>query len=134
MFEWSKDFSVGIDKIDEQHKKLFNLINRLNSCIGQKESDECAERILNEIVDYTNYHFDYEEKFLEENNYNEVIGHKIIHKKFIARLKSCGNQKQIDILRLYYLLLDWLKVHILEEDMQYARYFKLHGLVDTRDE
>ena len=84
-FEWSDDLGVGIDVIDEQHRTLVDLINRLyEEIITKGSSNENQEEILEELIRYAIYHFDFEEELLHKNSYAELNAHCGYH----ARMKE----------------------------------------------
>ena len=59
---WSEDLSVGLEEIDEQHKILINLINRLfNEAILKRADKALISDILDELIQYTIVHFAVEE-------------------------------------------------------------------------
>ena len=53
MLEWTDDFSVGIDSIDNQHKDLIQLINKLNSATGKGLGNLVIKDVVNNLVKYT---------------------------------------------------------------------------------
>lgn len=73
---WSDELSVGIEEIDEQHKVLVNLINRMHNAIAEKHGSEVVSGILAELVDYTKIHFAVEESLLRILGYPGYEEHK----------------------------------------------------------
>mgnify|MGYP000867218199 FL=1 len=65
LVEWKSEFSLGISEIDEQHKKILAIINKLYDLFSNKEHQDIAEieRIIKELADYAVYHFQTEEKY-----------------------------------------------------------------------
>jgi hemerythrin len=61
LIEWEDIYSVGIEEFDNDHKKLIELINRLHQAMLDKKAKEVLGEIINELVDYTIYHFNKEE-------------------------------------------------------------------------
>ena len=62
---WNSEYSVGIDQIDKQHQKLVLLINTLFDAMKEGKGKERQGHILNELVQYTDYHFKCEEELFE---------------------------------------------------------------------
>ena len=62
---WSKDFSVGCEAIDEQHKKIVELINILIVHHNASVHSETIAYVINELMLYSLHHLEYEEKLLE---------------------------------------------------------------------
>ena len=86
LIEWTDNLSVGIDSIDEQHKKLVNIINALNDAILSGESNNLLIQIFNNLATYTNVHFTYEENMFAEFGYPDSVEHKKQHEALIAQL------------------------------------------------
>ena len=125
---WSPDFETGIAIIDEQHRRLIELINELgHGCVFGIDPSE-SERILDALVDYAAYHFEAEEALWAELPVKGRLleGHLKTHNGFVdkilamqAKLKigPCGALMD-DLLSF---LSSWLTHHILYED----KYFSL---------
>ncbi len=88
--EWNPRFSVKIAEIDQQHKKLIGLINRLHESMQPVSNhDELKTAIkelstqalvINEMVEYSSYHFFTEEKYMRQYMYP---GYEKLKKKSI---------------------------------------------------
>jgi len=57
-FEWDEKYSVNVDEIDEQHKKLVDLIKQLHDSLEDGSASETVGEVLNEMAEYTEYHFE----------------------------------------------------------------------------
>lgn len=126
LFPWDPKFITGIDKIDTQHKRLFNLINRLNEAIVMEEAQQVLVRAVDKLVAYIYYHFDAEENFMRQNDYPEplFLEHRVKHQEFIKKiakeqLRCAINPKRISK-ELLIFFMDWLTDHILNADKQMA--------------
>ena len=69
--KWSEDYSVGIEKIDMQHKKLVSYINELHDAMKDGQSNSVIGDILNKLVKYTKEHFSTEEEYMQKYNYKK---------------------------------------------------------------
>lgn len=127
---WNDKFLLGINEIDEQHRKLVDLVERTKELvIDAKDGIDCYDEIvsvLKELSDYTIYHFTYEEGLMENVNYDNIIAHKMEHKIFVKKISNFMSEDleedQPDkIEQLTYFLLDWLVKHILSTDSQYVQ-------------
>ncbi len=58
---WTDELSVDIGEIDEQHKKLINMINDLSYAMSKGKGRDVIEAILVGLRDYTVEHFAHEE-------------------------------------------------------------------------
>lgn len=124
MYQFKEEFRTGIEVIDEQHAKLFEIADKIyetlmNDFIPDK-FDYIVE-IINELKDYTAYHFQTEEEYMISINYKRLFSQKVSHQDFIEKINSYEldaideNQKGV-ILELLDFLNDWLISHILKSD------------------
>ena len=78
---WTLDLDTGFADIDDQHKELVDKINKFYD-VYQTGNVVDIKIALQELLDYTVFHFDHEEKMLEEANYRMLEPHK----KYISTL------------------------------------------------
>ncbi len=130
---WDENYSVFSRKIDEQHQKLFNLINSL---ADQKE-DMCAKdyaRLLSKLTDYLIVHFETEIDYLKEIGYPKLAQHLAEHRRFIYVISNYNfcykNSSVIDVQNVYLFLKRWLINHELGADMDYKQFLlkKMNGM------
>ena len=69
LIEWTDELSVGIQEIDDQHRLLVSILNKLHTAMYEHQGKEVAEKILNELVDYTKIHFAVEESLMRVLGY-----------------------------------------------------------------
>ncbi len=126
LFTWTDDFSVEVEAMDNQHKKLFNLINELYDALNDGKGTDIMNKVVKELVDYTKVHFKEEEEILEKINYGELGKQKEMHKVFIDKLNDLkGKVLTGNItapMQTMSFLKDWLAKHIKVEDKKYAKY------------
>jgi hemerythrin len=117
---WKKAYSVNNVEIDEQHRKLFDIINRLKSISYDNYDIESVQPLVAELANYTRYHFATQEKYMGFIQYKDIVRHKIEHKYFEMRMSDLNLDRYTyypELLRfLINFLSDWLLLHILEED------------------
>jgi len=126
--QWNNSMSVGIEEIDQQHKKLVSLIDDLYQAMSKGKGKEELEIIFKELFDYVKTHFFAEEKLMFVHHYDGYEGHKREHQKFVEQLKKYkekfdqGDRKvAIEVSKF---LKEWLINHIMKTDQQYAPYLK----------
>ena len=123
--EWSDELELGIPEIDEQHRRLVDLIGRFYT---ESEETQKAERFLAELEDYLNYHLSYEEAFMERIGFLELPTHREAHnmfKKIFAEKKEAyekGDKKALRELAAF--AFAWLYSHIKKVDRKYAEYYR----------
>ncbi|MEW6013478.1 MAG: bacteriohemerythrin [Elusimicrobiota bacterium] len=126
LIEWNKDYSVGIEKFDSEHKKLIEIINKLNEAMKSGRSKEILNDIISSLIKYTQTHFKSEEDFFKSVNYPEAQTHGNCHRAFVLkvadfekRFKSNQVGLGVDVMNF---LKDWLINHIQKEDKKYSYY------------
>ena len=132
LIQWSKDLSVGIEEIDEQHKVLVNLLNQLHDAIIHQHGSEVTKAILQELLEYTRVHFAVEESIMRILGYPDYEEHKRHHKQLLDEVrllgeKVAGGKKAIGFELLHFLKV-WLTKHIMEEDKLYVPFFLSKGV------
>ncbi len=131
LFEWDEEkYSVGVDEMDEHHKKIIDLINEMHSAMKEGEGNEKVGEILEEMRSYTDYHFKAEERYLEKNDYpsGKLKEQEDQHQKYVEKIEEYQDKIEEGSLSLSMevmnFLKDWLSNHILEIDMKYKEYFE----------
>lgn len=123
---WQDSYALGLEEIDDQHKMLFDIMNRLWSAILQKAEGQVIAGILEDLERYTVLHFTEEETFMRSIAYPDFDAHIAYHRKFVRHLleeKAAAHAGQQVSLELIHFLRDWLVNHILVEDKRYAAQF-----------
>ncbi len=85
---WESSYTVGIKSIDNQHKKLFDLVNKLFILDDSPNVKEEIRNILYAFRDYTIVHFGDEEEYMKSIAYPELDSHKLLHQQIIESLHS----------------------------------------------
>ncbi len=129
---WKDSYSVDIPSIDDDHKRLINLINQLQSAIHYYQSKEFEEKALKELIDYTKFHFDREEKLMQEHNYPGYEEHVKQHGSMVNKVNDIvanySQDSEETICETVKFLRDWLINHIQKTDQQYVEFFKDKGV------
>lgn len=130
---WQKEYELGIEEIDNQHKKIVEIINRLLPMSLKLTDEEALKIILKELTDYADYHFGTEEKYFKLFNYPGAAGHIEIHNQYRHRIeeykKEFAAAKTEEVFfNLNNLLKDWWISHINGVDREYVPLFKKNGL------
>ena len=130
---WRKEYSVGIKSIDNEHQKLLGLINRFLTASKEHPSTFYEQEALDELIDYTRYHFKHEEELMEKHDYPDLEAHKKEHRKMVARVNelvedyNINGQDALEDTAGY--LKHWLINHIQVVDQQYSDYMHKHGVL-----
>jgi hemerythrin-like metal-binding protein len=127
---WDDSLSVGIQKFDDDHKRLVTLINSVYLNFIDGVSAEKSEEILNELVAYTDYHFRAEEHVMTKLEYPEAQKHKDEHKHFTDRVLHLKQLYESGILTIDKELLvfinGWVSFHITKADVELSKFIYEH--------
>jgi hemerythrin len=119
LIEWDDNYNTEIDNIDMHHKHLVFLLNRSYDAIQINNKYE-IDKILNELTEYTMYHFNAEHKLMITYKYDSMHDHMKAHSYFINKLVELKLQlttkKSLFNLELVVFLKDWFIDHILVTD------------------
>ena len=125
---WDDSLSTGIPNIDNQHKKLVELINKVGEAMKNSKGNEILLDVLTELLNYTKTHFRYEEQYMESIKYPKLAEHKEVHKMVTDKVadlyEKVKSGKFVSTVQLSNLLKEWISTHILKVDMHYAKYLK----------
>ena len=128
-FELTADLLTGIEKIDNQHRKLISWAN----FIAFDDADTTAHKVtetLDNLQSYVVYHFRTEEEAMDRYDYDQLKKHKNQHTRLmneVAELFSRAKGKDTDhgtLTELQYMLADWIQLHIKEWDQPFAAFLK----------
>jgi len=130
--EWKDEYCVGIDSIDQQHRKLVNLINQLQTAVDYSTGEEFEQDALDELVDYTKTHFTYEEGLMRDNDYPDFEPHKLQHEKMFKKVGEVLAEYEKDhdtaMSNAVEYLKEWLINHINGTDKEYSSYLIEKGV------
>jgi hemerythrin-like metal-binding protein len=133
VFRWLPEYAVGVAEIDLEHQSLFLLAERLNAATRSGTNEEVLEGILNELVEYTWYHFAHEEELMDRISYPYRLDHRRQHEELRRTLlamkeRRARGEPKIPT-ELAQLLVDWLKLHTTTSDRRIGSYMRKQGLV-----
>ena len=125
--EWSDKFSVHNEKIDEHHKKLFEIASRAEKLVYKQAGADEIKAILTELFEYMRYHFKAEEAYMEQIGYADLPRHKEIHRSIIEQMINLTQNMKYDFKKqLSIIVQDWLAEHIMREDMKIEKWRAEH--------
>ncbi|MGB5965795.1 MAG: bacteriohemerythrin [Sulfurimonadaceae bacterium] len=128
IFPWNKNFEIGIELIDEQHRQLVLILNRLAAHLANRSDEIILNEIFDELADYADYHFKTEETIWSAHFKDDdwFTNHEATHGSFIHKviaLKNNDSNKPLDdvIHDIVSFLSKWLAYHILDTDKRMAK-------------
>jgi len=129
---WDQRLETGHSKIDEQHKSLVEIFNRLHGAMKQGKGKDELGGILVFLKDYTVTHFAMEEALMDQHSYSGAVQHKQIHADLVRQVAELVGKFQQGTatltLPVMNFLEDWLVKHIQGEDYRFALELKSKGI------
>lgn len=125
--EWLPEYSVGNEKLDNQHKKLLRICGEIQTMLENPDDNHSDQyhHVINDLCVYADEHFKAEEELLEKNAYPELATQKREHMQFIDNLSGIlfnATQGKLDVSELNKFTSEWMVDHILNQDMKYKPY------------
>lgn len=124
MYEMKPEYYTGIDFIDQEHSKLFEICNEAYELLTNQfipDKYDYIVEVIQKLKDYTRYHFKHEEEYMESTGYKRLLSQKVAHNDFIEKLDGIDldvmdeGQKDV-LLDLVEFLNNWLVEHIFKKD------------------
>lgn len=134
--EWNEGLSVGVEAIDNDHKILLDLINKISFAIEKNEETSAIEEVFGQLEAYVVEHFSREEQLMRDCHYPGLREHIKLHRKLTskvpelkAELLAADSREAAEEINLF--LFDWLMNHILGDDMLFAQQAYDEGFADV---
>ncbi|HEY6872707.1 MAG TPA: hemerythrin family protein [Geobacteraceae bacterium] len=126
--KWSERYSVNIEEMDGQHKKLLNLLNGLYEAIKRNKDDKLVAAVVTDLNDCVALHFREEEKLMEGMGYPHLDAHKSQHLHFMVQFHMMNSAYQSGHLELVQIFVQYLKnwfvFHMFSEDRTYGAFLE----------
>lgn len=125
---WDSKYLTGNAEVDRQHQDLFAMVNALHDAITMAQGKELIIPTIDKLAAYVAKHFKTEESLMKSKNYPHLSEHKFAHddlaRKAAELIDGYRSGKLVLSFTLSRFLGDWLKVHILEEDMKLMTWLR----------
>ena len=125
-FKWEKSMSVGVEKLDRQHKVLTRLVNRIHEEVNNNDINIIVQSSIQLLIKYTKEHFIDEEELMILADYPHLEEHQHKHKILSEQVQKIASDLEqgslIDASDLGIFLKNWLVDHIMQEDKKYCPY------------
>lgn len=123
---WREQYRVGVTRIDEEHRYLFDLINAFHDEHRGAADGSALGKILNQLVQYAEQHFRHEEAIMKKNKYPAYTEHCALHEELYFTIFRLSEQLGAGSLRVdietVRFIRSWLVDHIIQHDLQFADY------------
>ncbi|MBQ3656506.1 MAG: GAF domain-containing protein [Bacteroidales bacterium] len=127
-----ENYRIGLNIIDTQTRKWLESINKLYGDFKRKSPQKTVLQTLDELIDYTGYHFGFEEKYLKDFNYPRYDDFKLTHDQFIGTLRAnrsnYANGETISLIKIIIFIKSWMSSYKPMLDEDFVRMFKANGL------
>lgn len=131
MFEFTDDCKIGIEMIDDEHRHLFDILNKAYVLVTTDYHSDYYQQlkdIISELDNYAELHFAHEEAYMAQIRDPELIlqraQHTFFREKILAfdliNIDDLQNQQQV-LSDLVLFLAKWLYSHILGSDIMIGR-------------
>ena len=139
MFAFTDKYMTGIEMVDDEHRRLFEIIAETKDVIDSEflaDKYDHIMNLLNQLREYTEFHFKDEEVLMEKIGYPRLEVQKRAHAAFVERLveidfkdlDNMDDNQQEYLLDLIQFLLSWLSNHILGTDMKIGEFMREHNI------
>jgi len=129
LYQWSDEYTLGVEEIDKQHRRLIELADQVYQVLNDPwrldKYNQILE-VLGELKDYTIYHFKAEEEYMVKIGYKKRFSHAIEHNAFVEKLnavdlKEVDNAQEQYLRELLNFITDWIVTHIMKTDRLYTQ-------------
>lgn len=130
---WKPGLSVQVADIDEDHKKLIKMINRLFGAALSLDPGVVLRTILDELTDYVAVHFEREEAYMRRYAYPGYEAHKQDHQQLLEAAARFRKNMELGLSinlknEIEQSLRDWLVLHIQGQDKQLGHFLNQQGV------
>ncbi|HYC41612.1 MAG TPA: bacteriohemerythrin [Noviherbaspirillum sp.] len=127
---WSNELAVGNSFIDGDHQKLIDMVNRLHALMSEGKGKDVLDKVLHNLITYTQEHFRREEDLMRKMGYPGLEEHKAEHEKLLLQVLELQKKFQSGAatlsIQVLHFLRDWLINHIGKSDKELA--LATHGV------
>ena len=132
-FVWRDEYEVGVREIDEQHRRLIDMIaNFYDALTAQDQAKQALGDLLAGLLEYTRYHFSTEEQLMERTAFPLSRSHRDQHAAFVAKIADMADRysrgRLVLSIEATAFVREWLSGHILVLDRQLGRHLTLRGV------
>jgi hemerythrin len=130
--DFTNKLSVKVNIIDQQHKKLIEIINDLHDAMAAGQGKVVMDDVLGRLIEYTKMHFSTEERLMAQYAYPDRLVHEKQHNDLTSEvgqlyIKVKENKMSVTIETMDFLK-NWLNHHILETDKKFGEYLVSKGV------
>ena len=132
MYEMKPEYYTGIEAIDKEHTRLFELAQETHDLLNNEillDKTDSLTALISELINYARTHFSHEEAYMQSIHYIHIHAHNAQHRKFeeslldfdLDSIEEDFNEQNEAVQNLLDFLINWLINHILKVDMLYTK-------------
>ncbi len=124
--QWREELSVGVEELDQEHRMLFDILDRLEYTITHNREKRELAIILGEFIFYAERHFQTEENYMRSISYDGLDEHIRDHERvrdYIEQMKDEYNRGNYKITHeLADFIREWIDKHMEKEDQKFVHF------------
>jgi hemerythrin len=132
VLRWNAEFETNVKIIDDQHKRLIDLINALHQAMMEGKAKPLVGGVLNELISYAKTHFATEERLMRNYAYPSSHEHRSLHADFTRQVLDFCREYNVGratlSIPLMNMLKTWLNDHILGTDKAFGAFLNSKGV------
>lgn len=139
--QWTDTLAVGMSLIDNEHKCLFEILNRLGALTrdggrSPEDHERAVRAVIEELFSYSHYHFGHEEELMLTYKYERYQIHKKQHDNFISMISAIEGKRQAgenQLPELAQYVKTWILGHIAITDKALGEFLRMRITTDDMD-
>ncbi|MDX2151937.1 MAG: bacteriohemerythrin [Bryobacteraceae bacterium] len=125
---WKTDYETALPQVDQEHRKLVDMVNRLHAAMVAGKVKEEIQIVLNDLLAYAGQHFGNEERLMQRSSFPGYAQHKQQHDEFATKVRDFVEQhnrgRSSVSVQLLQFLGKWLVEHIQNSDKRLASHVR----------
>ncbi|MEZ5358799.1 MAG: bacteriohemerythrin [Candidatus Zixiibacteriota bacterium] len=130
LLTWSDDFKVKVESIDEQHKIMLRMLNRLHDAMTNGEGVQKVDNILDDFIVFAEHHFESEEVTMRQMDYPFIDEHIAEHQDLLVAIRNYRKMNKthvpLSMATLENFLMSWTRRHMIDADRKYGEFVAHH--------
>ncbi len=125
LLEWKEEYGTGVEDVDDEHRDLIDIINRLHDLLLAKDAKLTVPAFFDNLIRGVSAHFALEERIMDESRYPDRDEHREDHERLLGELRGLKrtfeHAETIDSAELALRLEPWFSRHLTTYDLQLHR-------------
>jgi hemerythrin len=124
--DWHDRYAIGIPVIDSRYQHLFCLFNTDNDGFIEYASTSDLLIVFDQLVDYAQYHFFAEERWMRYHKFPRLANHEMDHEGILTKISDIYAEFRDGIWPLSLEILEvmhmWIRHHVLTSDQEISDF------------